>query len=81
VSYHPPFAQTVLLAYGHCNESLVWLKALTSAIPSILDTHQDSFQIFSWYPVSWRSCRLIDGVGVEVGMDQLKVLDLSLGGS
>jgi hypothetical protein len=85
-----PFAQTSLLA----NVPWSGLRPPASAIPSILGPHWDSSWIACCCPESWRACsfgsaglapshapdvhRLIDGF--EVGPDQLKALDLGLGG-
>lgn len=51
-----PFTKTASPANGHCNESLLWLKA--SGFCYIINTgsHWDLCQISRCCPVSWRSC-------------------------
>jgi len=64
-------------------------RLLASATPSVLDPHWDSSQLACCCPVSWKPCcsgshnhmlqQLKDEA--DLGMGQLKALDLSLGGS
>lgn len=54
--YIHPFTQTAFLSNDHCSESLSGSRPLTSATLSVLDSHQNSSQIFCSCPISWRTC-------------------------
>lgn len=56
-------------------------RPMASATLSILDPSKNSSQMSCCYPVLWRSCRTSPFYGVDVGVGQVKALDLGLGGS
>lgn len=87
-----PFAPIALLANVHAVSHWSSSRPLTSGISSVLGPHQDFSQISGCCPELWRSYgfwsadqslhilqQLIDVV--DVGVGQLKVLDLGLGDS
>jgi len=75
---------------GFCTESLVWFQASEFCYTINTRSHQDSSWISCCYHVSWRTCsfgsaglahtfqQVIDGE--DVGVGQLKALDLGLAG-
>jgi hypothetical protein len=80
----------MFIAMSHWSDS----RPLDSATQSMLDPHRDFFLIACCCPESWRSCsfdfagsspsvlqKFILNIGVDVGMGQLKALDLEVDGS
>ena len=87
------FSLTPSLINVHGTSHWSGLRALAYATPSVMDPHRVSSQISCCCPVPRRFCSCgsselglsytptVQMLGIDVGVSQLKALDLGLGGS